>query len=43
MNICIRADGGSTIGRGHIMRTLVLARKLKKIIMCFMLVEWMKL
>lgn len=30
MNICIRADGGSAIGMGHIMRTLVLAQKLKK-------------
>lgn len=30
MNICIRADGGSTIGMGHIMRTLVLAEELKK-------------
>lgn len=30
MNICIRADGGSTIGMGHIMRTLVLAQKLKE-------------
>ncbi|KGK86067.1 UDP-2,4-diacetamido-2,4,6-trideoxy-beta-L-altropyranose hydrolase [Clostridium sp. HMP27] len=30
MNICIRADGGSTIGMGHIMRTLVIARELKK-------------
>lgn len=28
MNICIRADGGSQIGMGHIMRTLVLAREL---------------
>ncbi|WP_434296956.1 UDP-2,4-diacetamido-2,4,6-trideoxy-beta-L-altropyranose hydrolase [Clostridium sporogenes] len=30
MNICIRSDGGSTIGMGHIIRTLVLANKLKK-------------
>ena len=30
MNICIRADGGSTIGMGHTMRTLVLAQKLKE-------------
>ena len=30
MDICIRADGGSTIGMGHIMRTLVLAHKLKE-------------
>lgn len=30
MNICIRADGGSTIGMGHIMRTLVIAQKLKE-------------
>lgn len=28
MNICIRADGGSQIGMGHIMRTLVLAKEL---------------
>lgn len=30
MDICIRADGGSIIGMGHIMRTLVLAQKLKE-------------
>lgn len=30
MNICIRADGGSEIGMGHIMRTLVLAEELRK-------------
>jgi UDP-2,4-diacetamido-2,4,6-trideoxy-beta-L-altropyranose hydrolase len=30
MDICIRADGGSSIGMGHIMRTLVLAQKLKE-------------
>jgi len=30
MDICIRADGGSSIGMGHIMRTLVLARELRK-------------
>lgn len=30
MDICIRADGGNTIGMGHIMRTLVLAQKLKE-------------
>lgn len=30
MDICIRADGGSTIGMGHVMRTLVLAKELKK-------------
>ncbi|SHI40885.1 UDP-2,4-diacetamido-2,4,6-trideoxy-beta-L-altropyranose hydrolase [Clostridium cavendishii DSM 21758] len=30
MDICIRADGGSTIGMGHIMRTLVLGKKLKE-------------
>lgn len=29
MKICIRADGGSNIGMGHIMRTLALAKKLK--------------
>jgi UDP-2,4-diacetamido-2,4,6-trideoxy-beta-L-altropyranose hydrolase len=30
MKIAIRADGGSKIGMGHIMRTLVLARQLAK-------------
>lgn len=30
MRIGIRADGGSKIGMGHIMRTLVLARELKR-------------
>ena len=30
MRIAIRADGGSKIGRGHIMRTLVLAKELAK-------------
>ena len=30
MKICIRADGGSFIGLGHIMRTLVIAKALKK-------------
>lgn len=30
MNICIRADGGNIIGMGHIMRTLVIAQKLKE-------------
>ncbi|HEY8803608.1 MAG TPA: UDP-2,4-diacetamido-2,4,6-trideoxy-beta-L-altropyranose hydrolase, partial [Clostridium sp.] len=30
MKIAIRADGGSVIGMGHIMRTLVLARELAK-------------
>lgn len=30
MNICIRADGGSEIGMGHVMRTLALAKELKK-------------
>lgn len=30
MKIAIRADGGSTIGMGHIMRTLVLAKELAK-------------
>ncbi|MGY0375139.1 UDP-2,4-diacetamido-2,4,6-trideoxy-beta-L-altropyranose hydrolase [Clostridium sp. JNZ J1-5] len=30
MKIAIRADGGSKIGMGHIMRTLVLAKELKK-------------
>ncbi|EDS76730.1 glycosyltransferase [Clostridium botulinum C str. Eklund] len=30
MNICIRADGGSEIGMGHVMRTLVLAKELRK-------------
>ncbi|SHE57259.1 UDP-2,4-diacetamido-2,4,6-trideoxy-beta-L-altropyranose hydrolase [Clostridium fallax] len=29
MDICIRADGGSTIGMGHIVRMLTLANKLK--------------
>ncbi|KEI97145.1 glycosyl transferase [Clostridium botulinum A2B7 92] len=31
MKIAIRADGGSQIGMGHIMRTLVLAKELAKI------------
>lgn len=31
MKIAIRADGGSQIGMGHIMRTLVLAKELSKI------------
>ncbi|MDP4176900.1 MAG: UDP-2,4-diacetamido-2,4,6-trideoxy-beta-L-altropyranose hydrolase [Bacillota bacterium] len=31
MKIAIRADGGSNIGFGHIMRTLVLAKELSKI------------
>lgn len=30
MKIAIRADGGSKIGMGHIMRTLVLAKELAK-------------
>lgn len=30
MNIAIRADGGAHIGLGHIMRTLVLAKELRK-------------
>jgi spore coat polysaccharide biosynthesis predicted glycosyltransferase SpsG len=30
MKIAIRADGGSQIGMGHIMRTLVLAKELNK-------------
>lgn len=30
MKIAIRADGGSTIGMGHVMRTLVLAKELAK-------------
>lgn len=30
MDICIRADGGSSIGMGHIMRSLVLAQELEK-------------
>jgi UDP-2,4-diacetamido-2,4,6-trideoxy-beta-L-altropyranose hydrolase len=30
MKIAIRADGGNTIGMGHIMRTLVLAKELAK-------------
>lgn len=30
MNIYIRADGGSSIGMGHIMRTMILANELKK-------------
>ncbi|WP_050606990.1 UDP-2,4-diacetamido-2,4,6-trideoxy-beta-L-altropyranose hydrolase [Clostridium niameyense] len=30
MNICIRSDGGSQIGMGHIMRTMVIAHELKK-------------
>lgn len=30
MNIAIRADGGSKIGMGHVMRTLVLAKELAK-------------
>ncbi|MBF8982970.1 UDP-2,4-diacetamido-2,4,6-trideoxy-beta-L-altropyranose hydrolase [Lutibacter sp. B2] len=30
MDICIRADGGSQIGMGHVMRTLVLAKELRK-------------
>lgn len=30
MRIAIRADGGNTIGMGHIMRTLVLAKELSK-------------
>ncbi|KYH34828.1 hypothetical protein CLTEP_12930 [Clostridium tepidiprofundi DSM 19306] len=30
MKIGIRADGGSKIGMGHIMRTLVLAKELAK-------------
>ncbi|MBU3126662.1 UDP-2,4-diacetamido-2,4,6-trideoxy-beta-L-altropyranose hydrolase [Clostridium tagluense] len=31
MKIAIRADGGATIGMGHIMRTLVLAKELSKV------------
>lgn len=31
MNIIIKADGGSNIGMGHIMRTMVLAKELSKI------------
>ena len=31
MKIAIRADGGNSIGMGHIMRTLVLAKELSKI------------
>lgn len=30
MNICIRADGGSYIGMGHVMRTLAVAKELIK-------------
>jgi UDP-2,4-diacetamido-2,4,6-trideoxy-beta-L-altropyranose hydrolase len=30
MKICIRADGGSFIGMGHIMRTLVIAQELRR-------------
>ena len=30
MRIALRVDGGSIIGMGHIMRTLVLARELAK-------------
>ena len=30
MDICIRADGGTNIGMGHVMRTLVLAQTLRE-------------